>query len=35
MALLEKIADETEEVAAVEQHPKFEGRTLVMILAPK
>jgi translation initiation factor IF-3 len=35
MALLEKIAEETEEVAAVEQDPKFEGRTLVMILAPK
>jgi translation initiation factor IF-3 len=35
MALLEKIAGETEEIAAVEQHPKFEGRTLVMILAPK
>jgi translation initiation factor IF-3 len=35
MALLEKIAQETEEIAAVEQDPKFEGRTLVMILAPK
>ncbi len=35
MALLEKVAQETEEIAAVEQHPKFEGRTLVMILTPK
>jgi len=35
MELLEKIALETEETAAVEQHPKFEGRTLVMILSPK
>ncbi|MEX1329838.1 MAG: translation initiation factor IF-3 [Desulfobacterales bacterium] len=35
MALLEKIALETEEIAVVEQHPKFEGRTLVMMLAPK
>ena len=35
MALLEIVAQETEEIAAVEQHPKFEGRTLVMILAPK
>ena len=33
--LLEKIARDTEEIAIVEQHPKFEGRTLVMILAPK
>jgi translation initiation factor IF-3 len=35
MTLLEKIAEETEETAIVEQTPKFEGRSLVMILAPK
>ncbi len=35
MALLEKIAEETEETAMVEQAPKFEGRSLVMILAPR
>ncbi|MDJ0815528.1 MAG: translation initiation factor IF-3 [Desulfobacterales bacterium] len=35
MGLLEKIAEETEETAMVEQAPKFEGRSLVMILAPK
>ena len=35
MELLEKIAMETEETAAVEQTPKFEGRSLMMILAPK
>jgi translation initiation factor IF-3 len=35
MALLEKIAGETEEIAMMEQSPKFEGRSLVMILAPK
>jgi translation initiation factor IF-3 len=35
MAVLEKIAGETEEIAAVEQAPKFEGRTLAMILGPK
>ena len=35
MGLLKRIAEETEELALVEQHPKFEGRTLVMILAPK
>ena len=35
MELLEKIVAETEEIAAVEQSPKFEGRTLVMLLAPK
>lgn len=33
--LLKQVADETEEIANVEQLPKFEGRTLVMVLAPK
>ena len=35
MVVLEKIAEETEEYALVEQAPKFEGRTLAMILGPK
>ncbi len=35
MEVLEKIAGETEEIAIVEQAPKFEGRTLAMILGPK
>ncbi len=35
MAMLEKIAAETEEFASVEQTHKFEGRTLAMILGPK
>ena len=35
MAVLEKIAGETEEIAQVEQAPKFEGRNLAMILGPK
>jgi translation initiation factor IF-3 len=35
MAMLEKIAAETEEFASVEQAPKFEGRSLAMILGPK
>lgn len=33
--VLKRIADETDEIAVVEQNPKFEGRTLMMILAPK
>ena len=33
--LLQKIIQETEEIAFVEQPPKFEGRTMVMVLAPK
>jgi translation initiation factor IF-3 len=34
-SVLQRIIEETEEVAIVEQEPKFEGRTLVMVLAPK
>lgn len=33
--LLVKIAEETGEFAVVEQYPKFEGRTMTMILSPK
>ncbi len=33
--LLQQIATEVEDIAAVEQYPKFEGRTMIMILAPK
>jgi translation initiation factor IF-3 len=33
--LLKYIAGETEEIAVVEQFPKFEGRTMMMVLAPK
>ena len=33
--LLQQIATEVEEIAAVEQYPKFEGRTMIMVLSPK
>jgi len=33
--LLAQIAQETEDLAVVEQYPKFEGRTMIMILSPK
>lgn len=33
--VLDLIARETEDFAVVEQEPKFEGRTMMMILAPK
>jgi translation initiation factor IF-3 len=33
--LLEKVTQEVDDIAVVEQYPKFEGRTMVMILAPK
>ncbi|OQY59874.1 MAG: translation initiation factor IF-3 [Desulfobacteraceae bacterium 4572_88] len=34
-SLLEKIANDTSEFTVVEQYPKFEGRTMMMILSPK
>lgn len=33
--LLQKIAEELTDLATIEQYPKFEGRTMVMILSPK
>lgn len=33
--VLKRVVEDTEEIAVVEQAPKFEGRTLVMVLAPK
>lgn len=33
--LLELIATEVDQLAVVEQFPKFEGRTMTMVLAPK
>ncbi len=33
--LLQRIATEFEEIAVVEQYPKFEGRTMMMVLSPK
>ncbi|MCF6248241.1 MAG: translation initiation factor IF-3 [Desulfobacula sp.] len=34
-AILEKIVEMTEDFAQVEQHPKFEGRVITMLLGPK
>ena len=33
--LLKKIAEGIDDIAIVEQYPKFEGRTMMMILSPK
>ncbi len=33
--LLLKIAEEVSDISIVERHAKFEGRTMIMILAPK
>jgi translation initiation factor IF-3 len=34
-ALLMRIAEETADTAMVEQEPKFEGRTMIMVLSPR
>mmetsp|Transcript_1031 Transcript_1031/g.812 ORF Transcript_1031/g.812 Transcript_1031/m.812 type:complete len:141 (-) Transcript_1031:89-511(-) len=33
--MLEKVAEQVENIAVIEQMPKFEGRTMIMILSPK
>lgn len=35
MQMLQKMVSELEECGVVEQHPKFEGRQIVMVLGPK
>ena len=35
MEMLKRIESDLEELAVVEQHPKMEGRQLIMVLAPK
>ena len=35
LRVLERIIEDTEEVAVVEQQPKLEGRNMIMILAPR
>ncbi len=35
MELLKRVEKDLEELAAVEQFPKFEGRQMVMVMAPK
>ncbi len=35
LALLNKVREELEEKAKVEQHPKLEGRQMIMVMAPR
>jgi translation initiation factor IF-3 len=35
MEVLNRVKSETESVAKVESEPRFEGRQMVMVLAPK
>jgi len=33
--ILERLIEDTQDVAAVEQHPKMEGRNMTLVIAPK
>ena len=35
MAVLQRVAEDTSQIAKVEQHPRMEGRQMLMVLAPK
>ena len=35
MAVLERVATDTADVAKIEQHPRLEGRQMLMVIAPK
>lgn len=35
MEMLKRVASDLEELGDIEQHPKMEGRQMVMVLAPK
>jgi len=35
MAVLQRVAEQTHEIAKVEAHPRMEGRQMLMVLAPK
>jgi translation initiation factor IF-3 len=35
MAVLQRVATETGEIAKVEAHPRMEGRQMLMVLSPK
>ena len=35
MDMLKRVASDLEEIGDIEQHPKMEGRQMVMVLAPK
>jgi len=35
LKIMESIREELESIATVEQHPKIEGRSMVMVVSPK
>jgi translation initiation factor IF-3 len=35
LAVLKRVAEQTEELAKIEAHPRTEGRQMLMVIAPK
>ena len=35
MAVLQRVAEDTSQIAKVEQHPRMEGRQMLMVISPK
>ena len=35
MAVLQRVAEDTAALAKIEQHPRLEGRQMLMVIAPK
>jgi translation initiation factor IF-3 len=35
MAVLQRVAEDTSQIAKIEQHPRLEGRQMLMVIAPK
>ena len=35
MAVLQRVAEDTAEIAKIEQHPRMEGRQMLMVISPK
>ena len=35
LAVLQRVAEDTSQLAKVEQHPRLEGRQMLMVIAPK
>jgi translation initiation factor IF-3 len=35
MAVLQRVAEDTSKIAKVEQHPRLEGRQMLMVISPK
>jgi translation initiation factor IF-3 len=35
MVVLQRVAEDTSKIAKIEQHPRLEGRQMLMVISPK